>query len=831
MSAAITFGSWLRRRRKALDLTQSTLAHRMHCAVVTIRKIEADERRPSVVLAEQLAIQLQIPAAQREDFLRFARTVAAPEVPDELLPAWPGAQPAVAARLPVLPGYELAEQLGAGGFGVVYHAHQQSVGREVAIKIIRPEYAVQPEFLRRFKQEAGLVARLEHPAIVPLYDYQASRQSSYLVMRYMRGGSLQTLLARGPLGLAAAMQLVEQLAQGLDYAHRQGVVHRDLKPANILLDDDGNVYLADFGIAKDVLAPRPEDRTLPGVIVGTPAYLAPEQIEGGAVGPAADLYSLGLLLFEMLAGMHPFAGASVAELLDHQLHQPLPALRDYQPALPPGIEPVIQHATAKRPRQRYPNALGLLADLRALAQPALQARVLGGAAAPAPSQATSTLRIAGASAADYFKFLDKGHADHYRSEQIEQLAQAIRARENRLLEGLPGMGVSNLLRFLVARGAAIIPRAIFAYYDCDTHAGESAEEALFETLATQLGEQGLAEVGGSAAHGYARLQRLVERVEGDAAARIVLAIDQADGLVAQVGRSFYQRLKALTDLNKRVCLLLAVSPLAAAQADPDDLLFAGRRLAVGRFCARDRQDAIGEEQRRLGLSFDAPTQALLAELTGGHPGLLRALSSAVAAGALAGVPAAEAAERLLARDDVRYRCRKLWNALPVDRQRALRSLAMGQPIDREALGWLAAHGLSESAAAGADFCSTLLRRFIEHQPAPPSEAAGPPGQLAPVCIMQPSLDAAGVIRAGKVLKGRVEVAVSPLVLRLIYFLLRERRICTRHEIAGYVWAGVNADGVSEAAIDDLIRQARQRLGSGYIKNHRGQGYEWVVPPA
>ena len=149
-------------------------------------------------------------------------------------------------------GYDLHEQIGKGSYGTVYRASQISVGREVAIKVIQPQYANHPEFIRRFETEAQLVARLEHPHIVPLYDYWREPDGAYLVMRWLRAGNLQTRLAEGLLDLATAVTFVDQIAAALTAAHREGVVHRDIKPANILLDEDDNAYLSDFGIAIDV---------------------------------------------------------------------------------------------------------------------------------------------------------------------------------------------------------------------------------------------------------------------------------------------------------------------------------------------------------------------------------------------------------------------------------------------------------------------------------------------------------------------------------------------------------------------------------------------------
>jgi len=177
-------------------------------------------------------------------------------------------------------GYELIAQLGEGAYGAVYRANQPQVKREVAVKVILPEYANQPDFIRRFEAEAQLVAQLEHIHIVPLYDYWREPGGAYLVMRLMKGGSLEdSLRENGPWEPPDAARLVDQIASALEAAHKQGVVHRDLKPANILLDEDSNAYLSDFGIAKEMGADASVTQT--GAIVGTPAYLTPEQVQSG----------------------------------------------------------------------------------------------------------------------------------------------------------------------------------------------------------------------------------------------------------------------------------------------------------------------------------------------------------------------------------------------------------------------------------------------------------------------------------------------------------------------------------------------------------------------
>jgi WD40 repeat protein/serine/threonine protein kinase len=251
-------------------------------------------------------------------------------------------------------GYRLLDQLGAGSFGSVHRAYEPQVGREVAIKTIRSRFANDPEFIRRFEAEAQLVARVEHPHVVPLYDFWREPEGAYLVMRYLRGGSLRERLAQGPLEPEEAARLLDQVALALGAAHRQGVVHRDVKPANILFDEEGNAYLSDFGIAKDVAV---AEVAAPH---GTPSslayYLSPDEIRGELATPRSDIYSLGVVLYEMLAGRHPFADAPPAEVIDKHLSEPVPSIGAFRPDVPASVDEVIGVATAKAPSDRYPDA-------------------------------------------------------------------------------------------------------------------------------------------------------------------------------------------------------------------------------------------------------------------------------------------------------------------------------------------------------------------------------------------------------------------------------------------------------------------------------------------
>ncbi len=263
----------------------------------------------------------------------------------------------------VIKGYELHERIGSGGFGVVHRAYQTTVGREVAIKIILPRFANHPDFIRRFEIEAQLIARLEHPYIVPLYDYWRDPDGAYLVMRWLRGGSLRDALKQGPFEVETTAQLLDQVTAALALAHRNDVIHRDLKPANILLDEDGNAYLSDFGIAKDIRNTK-GSQTGSNIILGSPDYLAPEQARSDPVDARTDIYSLGVVLYEILTGQHPFPNKTSVERMYHHLNDPLPPITALPDDQCDDINAIIQKATAKNPHHRYGDVLEIAADFR-----------------------------------------------------------------------------------------------------------------------------------------------------------------------------------------------------------------------------------------------------------------------------------------------------------------------------------------------------------------------------------------------------------------------------------------------------------------------------------
>ena len=256
----------------------------------------------------------------------------------------------------ILPGYEIGPELGRGGYGVVLSGRHRQLGRPVAIKELPPKLASDPGVRARFVAEARVLASLDHPHIVPVYDYVEKDGVCVLVMEALPGGTVWGHFSGAGYTPSAACAVVMVACAGLHHAHQHGVLHRDVKPENLLLTDTGQLKVADFGIAK-VLGDNDALATNAGEILGTPAYIAPEQAEGSALGPPADVYAAGVMLYELLSGRLPFSeeGGGLAIVYRHVYEQPVPLL-DVAPSVPGPLAAVVMRALSRDPAARYPSA-------------------------------------------------------------------------------------------------------------------------------------------------------------------------------------------------------------------------------------------------------------------------------------------------------------------------------------------------------------------------------------------------------------------------------------------------------------------------------------------
>jgi len=247
--------------------------------------------------------------------------------------------------------YQIVEPLGEGGMAAVYKAYQPAMERFVAVKVLPRQMASSDEFLARFRREAKLLAQLQHPHILPVFDYGEADGYPYIIMPFVRSGTLTELLKKGRLPFSEVRRIMIQIGNALSYAHARGMIHRDIKPSNVLIDEQGNCLLSDFGLAR--MADASVKLTSSGAVMGTPAYMSPEQGAGSTVDRRSDIYSLGIILYEMVTSRVPYVAETPIAVVFKHIQDPLPSARNFNPALPESIELILLKALAKSPEDRF----------------------------------------------------------------------------------------------------------------------------------------------------------------------------------------------------------------------------------------------------------------------------------------------------------------------------------------------------------------------------------------------------------------------------------------------------------------------------------------------
>ena len=262
--------------------------------------------------------------------------------------------------------YKIIRELGRGGMAIVYQATDPAFNRTVAIKILPRQFTHDPTFRGRFKREAQTIALLEHPAIVPVYDFGEEGDQPYLVMKFMDGGSLADKISKGTIPLEEVVEIVGRISSAMDKAHSKKIVHRDLKPENILFDEYNNAFLSDFGIVK--LAESTSNYT-GAALIGTPAYMSPEQARGNhSIDGKSDIYSFGIVIFEMITGRIPYKAETPAQQLVAHLIEPIPDILSLKKDLPEKWDQIIKKVLAKEPKNRYQTAKALADDIKIISQ-------------------------------------------------------------------------------------------------------------------------------------------------------------------------------------------------------------------------------------------------------------------------------------------------------------------------------------------------------------------------------------------------------------------------------------------------------------------------------
>ncbi len=538
----------------------------------------------------------------------------------------------------ILKSYELKELIDTGGFGAIYRANQTVVEREVAIKIIFPDFASRPNFIRRFEAEAQMVAGLEHPYIVPLYDYWRDPNGAYIVMRWLRGGHLRRVMRGAPMPVSDVGRIMEQIATALIFAHRYGVVHRDLKPENILLDEAGNAYLADFGIAQIMSSTRGDDEM---ASMGSPAYAAPEQIAGEQTTPLTDQYSLAVILYEMLTGRHPFpdlAEMTLTELTAKRISEPLPPLSLLRPDLPPAVGQVIQRASALKPTDRYEDIATMLATLQIAIEPLLaSSRASQANAVISRTQQIAALTLDLPNPYKGLRTFQEADAVNFfgRRTLIDRLADRMResGQYNRFLAvvGPSGSGKSSVVKagLIPALRKGALPHSRSWYYVEIVPGVQPFKE--LEAALTSIAVQPPRDLDERLMRNPREMLSIVNQIlQGDQTTELFLLIDQFEELFTQVSEAVRDRfLESLyTAVSTPGSRVRVVVTLRADFYDRPLLLptiseiMRLRTEVITPLSTDELYEAIIEPARRLGVTLESGLETAIAQEVDDHPGAL-----------------------------------------------------------------------------------------------------------------------------------------------------------------------------------------------------------------